>query len=197
MKILNLALALFERHSDVLDVDPNLMEGVAARYEDEVSKTTKLVAAMFEARAGFATHIDGLKDDNRLRNPRLRTTFPSERRLALANRILGYNDELGDLLPKVLEFALKRELAQTELIEERARDREFADAREAREALGVYVEPIDTIDRLFNDYGVNRRHHACLSDEQMRDIAAIMLRVPAATMPIKKSRRLRGEKHDG
>ena len=193
MKVLKLALALFERHSDLMRIDPDLIEGVAARYESEVSETADLVGAMFEARAGFATHIDGLRDANRLRDPRLRTTYPNERHLALSKRILGYGDALSDLLPKVLELALKRALAQDELIEERARARDFADAAEAREELGIYVEAIDTVDRLYNDYTVTRRHHACLSDEQVRDIAAIMLRVPASTIPVKR-RRGRGKK---
>lgn len=195
MKIVKLALALFERHSDLVKIDPDLIAGVAARYESEVSETTDLVGAMFEARAGFATHIDGLRDGNRLRDPRLRTTYPNERRFALAKRILGYNDALGELLPKVLELALKRELAQDELIEERTREREFSDAAEAREELGIFVEAIDTVDRLYRDYGVTRRHHACLSDEQVRDIAAIALRVPASTIPV-KCRRGRGKKLD-
>lgn len=196
MNVANLALALVERHADLFKVDPDLMENIAARYEEEVGSTADLIATLFKKRAGFATHIGGLCDDNRLRDPRLRTTNPSERRMALANRILRYNDVLGELLPQVFELALKRELAQAELIEERSRDREFADAAEARKELGAYVEAIDTIDRLYNDYGVTRRHHSCLSPEQDRDIAAIIMGIPAQTMPVKR-RRTRKEKHDG
>lgn len=196
MKIANFALALVERHADLFKVDPDLVDNIATRYEEEIGRTADLVATLFKKRAGFATHIDGLCDDNRLRDPRLRTTNPNERRMALANRILRYNDALGELLPKVFELALKRELAQAELIEERSRDREFADAAEARRELGAYVEAIDTIDRLYNDYGVTRRHHSCLSPEQDRDIAAIIMRVPAHTIPVKR-RRKREEARDG
>lgn len=195
MKITQFALALVERHSEQLGMEPELVEDIADTYAKEVGETTAMVASLFEKRAGFATDVNGLSDENRLGDPRLRTTYPDERRRALTKRMLCYGDELGDLLPRVLALALKRELAQDELAEERRRDRDYADAQQAREALGLYVEVIDTIDTLYNDYGVTRRHYPCLSDEDLRDIAAILLRQPADTLPVKRRRGHREGRH--
>lgn len=192
MKIVQLALGLIERHGDLCGAKPALIDDIAARYTADITETADLVKVLFEKRAGFATHVAEVSAGNRLGNPRLKTTYPDERRRALTARMLGYNDELAKVLPKLFELAVKRELAQVELAEERRRDRDYADAAEAREALGVYVEVIETIDILYNDYGVTRRHYACLSDEDHRNIAAIILRRPPSLIPVVRRRNKRG-----
>jgi len=195
MKIIQFALGLIERHADRFGFNPELTDDIAARYAAEIDETTDMVATLFERRAGFATHVSGVCDENRLGDPRLRTTYPDERRRALSNRLLRYDDGLADLLPKVFELAIKRELAQVELAEERRRDREYRDANHLREEIGLYSEVIDTINALYHDYQVTRRHYACLSDEQHRDIAAIILREPASSIPIKSRHTRRGKRH--
>ncbi len=195
MKIIQFALGLIERHADRFGFNPELTDDIAARYAAEIDETTDMVATLFERRAGFATHVAGVCDENRLGDPRLRTTYPDERRRALTNRLLRYDDGLADLLPKVFELAIKRELAQVELAEERRRDREYRDADHLREEIGLYIEVIDTINALYHDYKVTRRHYACLSDEQHRDIAAIILREPASSIPIKQRRTPRGKRN--
>ncbi len=195
MKIIQFALGLIERHADRFGFRPELTDDIAARYAAEIDETTDMVATLFERRAGFATRVAGVCDENRLGDPRLRTTYPDERRRALTNRLLRYDDGLADLLPQVFELAIKRELAQVELSEERRRDREYRDADHLREELDLYVEVVDTIDALYHDYKVTRRHYACLSDEQHRDIAAIILRQPASAIPIKQRRPRRGKRN--
>ncbi len=196
MKIIPFALGLIERHGDRFGFRPEVADDIAARYAAEIGETTEMVEKLFERRAGFATDVSGVCDENRLGDPRLSTTYPDERRRALTNRLLRYNDGLADLLPKVFGLAVKIELAQVELTEERRRDREYRDADHLREELDLYVEVVDTIDALYHDYKVTRRHYACLSDEQHRDIAAIILRQPASSIPIKQRRPRRG-KHNG
>lgn len=184
MNVTEFALALVERHKDLLGANPDIVEGIAQRYAEEVGGTADVVYALFEDRAGFASTVDELRASNRLGNPRLRTTYPNERRRALTARVLGWNDKLAEILPELLELAVKRELAQAELAEERSRDRDYADAEEARRELGVYVETVDTLDALYNDYQVTRRHYACVTDQQLRDIAAILRREPPHTIPV-------------
>ncbi len=195
MKIIPFALGLIERHGDRFGFSPDIADDIAARYAAEIDETTEMVEKLFERRASFATHVSSVCDENRLGDPRLRTTYPDERRRALTNRLLRYNDGLADLLPQVFELAVKIELAQVELAEERRRDREYRDADHLRAELGLYVEVIDTINTLYQDYKVTRRHYACLSDEQYRDIAAIILRQPASSIPIKARHPKRGKRH--
>lgn len=195
MKIIPFALGLIERHGDRFGFKPEVADDIAARYAAEIDETTEMVEKLFERRAGFATDVSGVCDENRLGDPRLRTTYPDERRRALTNRLLRYNDGLADLLPKVFELTVRVELAQVELAEERRRDREYRDADHLREELDLYAEVIDTINALYHDYQVTRRHYACLSDEQLRDIAAIILRQPASAIPIKPRHPRRGKRH--
>lgn len=195
MKILQFTLGLIERHKDRFGAKPELVDDIAARFKEEVGETTQLVEALFEQHAGFETHIRNGLGGDRLGDPRLRTTYPDERRRALTKRLLQYGDELAALLPKVVELAIKRELAQVEITEERRRDRDYADANHARAELGVYVEVVETINALYEDYGVTRRHYPCLSDEDVRDIAAIILRQPADTIPVKRRRDRRENRH--
>lgn len=195
MKIIPFALGLIERHGDRFGFRLEVAEDIAARYAAEIDETAEMVEKLFERRAGFATDVSGVCAENRLGDPRLRTTYPDERRRALTNRLLRYNDGLADLLPQVFALATKIELAQVELAEERRRDREYRDADHLREELGLYVEVVDTINALYHDYQVTRRHYACLSDEQLRDIAAIILRQPASSIPVTPHHPKRGEHH--
>ena len=191
MNVIALALGLIQRHAAVSDMPAILSEGVTERFEVEVAETTEYAKALLERRAGFATALLGKCDPNRLRDPRLRTTAPHERSIALTKRAIDWRDELAKLLPDVMALTMKIEFAEIELIEERRREAEMRDAREARETLGIYVEAIDTIDRLYNDYGVTRRHHATISAEGYRDIAAIILRQPPDTIPVVERNRRR------
>lgn len=184
MNVIALALALIQRHADVSELPATLSEGVAERFEAEITETTNYAKALLERRAGFKNGLLGKCDPNRLRDPRLRTTAPHERSIALTKRAIDWRDDLAKLLPEVMALAMKIEFAEIELVEERRREAEVRDAQEAREMLGIYVEAIATIDRLYNDYGVTRRHHATISNEEYRDIAAIILRQPAHTIPV-------------
>lgn len=188
MDIAHIALALGEQYPEVFGGDGNVADRIVADHQQSVQNGAAYVATLFEKRAGLKSVPPRNRDEFRLGDPRLRTTYPDERRRALTKRMLDQAKVLATGLGPVIEAAIKFELAKVELAEERLRDRHFTDAEEARKELGVYVEVVDLIDRLYNDYGVTRRHYPCLSDEQVRDVAAIILRQPAGSMPVKKRR---------
>lgn len=187
MDIADIVLALGERYSRAL-ANPEMVSRAIDEHKIGNSSDAAYVATLFEKRAGLTPVSPGNCDELRLGNPRLRTTYPDERRRALTKRMLDQADVLAKGLGPIMEAAIKFELAKVELTEERNRDRQFADAEHARRELGIYVEVVSVVDRLYNDYGVTRRHYPCATDEQVRDIAAILLRKPAHEVPVKKRR---------
>lgn len=156
-----------------------------ARHKADVSGDAAYVASLFEARAGLIKRKKGSSPEQRLAHPRLRTTYPNQRKRALTKRMLHCADEIAEHLGPALDAVVRFELAKIELEQEDRRDGIFADAEELRDTVGIYDELLAAVQRLFEQYDVTRWHWQSLTDEQLRDLGAVLLRRDKETIPIK------------
>lgn len=154
-------------------------------HQADVQTDAAYVASLFEMRAGLREREHASSPQQRLANPRLRTTYPNERKRALTKRMLDNADEIAKHLGPAVDAITRLELAKIELELEDRRDRIFKDAEDIRKQVGIYDELIAAIQRLYEQYDVTRWHWQSLTDEQLRDIAAILWRREKEDLPIK------------
>jgi hypothetical protein len=174
IELLRAFVALAPRATHSVDID---FHKICKECNLEVRTDEARVRSLFEERAGFVPAGQSQNAEYRLAHPRLLTTLPGERMRALEARKLKYGDAVGALLPQLTAAIVKLALVDDELANERYRADQMRDAGRRREALGIYDQVVTAIDMLFNGYGATRWHWASLSDEQLRNMAAILLRM--------------------
>lgn len=181
--ISELALGLAERYSKALGSESAALQNAIDDYKRERDANCQYVLSLFEERAGLVPRTEGSSPEQRLNNPRLLTVYPAERKRALTVRALKDADTIAALMPQLVAATIRYEFAQREYQMELDREAAGHEAALTRLTNDLYPEVADKASQLFHVFDVNRWHWASLRPEEMRAIAAVLLRKPINSLP--------------
>ena len=181
--ITELALGLAARFPKALGPESEPFKQYVKNYRAEGVADCRSVLSLFEQRAGLVPRPKSASVEVRLNNPRLKAVYPAERKRALAAAALRYADTIASLIGPLSEAVAKYEFAQAEYHFERDREKAGDQAAIIRKESGLFAEVAVKADALHDVFGVTYWHWACLRPEEVRAIAAILLRRPVDELP--------------
>ena len=158
----------FEIGKDLVSL---LAQSLGAEVADVEAQIRRLKETMADR------HADASREDarRRLQNPRLRTTYLDDRVKALTVKSIEIREQLVGSLPALVEAAVKLELIEAELDTAKALRAEQKAAVSEREATGLFPAVARQADYLWDRYRVTHWHWTAAGQEQLEQIAEILL----------------------
>jgi len=156
--------------------DTGLAESILDGYRRETEDVEAQVRRLIDQRAGLASDPTGQDGRCRMRQPRLITTAPIQRKTALRKKMLEYGDTIASVLPELIAAAIKLKMAENEIAAIDERDREKSADRQQYRQQHLFPHASRAVERLYDTYKVTHWHWANVSKEQLTAIAAILHR---------------------
>lgn len=152
----------------------SLLERVVVELDGEIVELVEHISELMKKMAGFLPDHTGDDARRRLQNPRLRTTYVSERIRALTAKSIDLREELADKMREIIEPALKLEVVEAELDAAVALRGELESVDVTREATGLYPAVAVAADYLHEQYRVTHWHWANAGPDRLKQVAEIL-----------------------
>ncbi len=180
--ITDLMAGLAERYSEALGPESDKLRQYVKDHKVSTGDDGRYILGLFERRAGLLPRDDD-GAEQRLNNPRLLTIYPMQRKRAFAASVLKHADTIVSLIGPLMQAVVGLELAKEEFEIERDREHALRKATALHKRSGLYPAVAAKVNVLFQRYKVDHWAWAAVRDEDLRVIAAILLRRPVDELP--------------
>lgn len=166
---------------------PALLEEVVARIGRELSSELGLlmdrIEHLKEQRASLHPGQSSEDARRRLQSPKLDTSYPFKRARALLAKRLKLVEEITALVQHMFPPLAKLQLVDAELEATREVLVDIEAVRDRYRATGMWGGSFDFLTRLHNNHRIDCNDFECLTEDDEKEIAKIILRRYVASRP--------------